>query len=90
MEKVSSANVTKSAGNCGFGHIYWRKPQWKASFLVQRTFRISLVNVNICAGNCELVHIYLKKSLIESLILWEVIFSTCRQHELAFQHKDIK
>ena len=23
--KNSSVNVTKSAGNCGFGHIYWRK-----------------------------------------------------------------
>ena len=22
----SSANVTKSAGNCGFAHIYWRNP----------------------------------------------------------------
>ena len=21
-----SVNVTKSAGNCGFGHIYWRNP----------------------------------------------------------------
>ena len=26
---ISSVNVTKSAGNCGFGHIYWRNPQWK-------------------------------------------------------------
>ena len=31
---ISSVNVTKSAGNCGFGHIYWRIPQWKTSFLV--------------------------------------------------------
>ena len=23
--KISSVNVTKSAGNCGFGHIYWKK-----------------------------------------------------------------
>ena len=22
--RISSVNVTKSAGNCGFGHIYWR------------------------------------------------------------------
>ena len=22
--RVSSVNVTKSAGNCGFGNIYWR------------------------------------------------------------------
>ena len=23
---ISSLNVTKSTGNCGFGHIYWRNP----------------------------------------------------------------
>ena len=31
--RTSSVNVTKSAGNCGFGQIYWRNPQWKTSFL---------------------------------------------------------
>ena len=24
--RISSVNVTKSVGNCGFGHIYWRNP----------------------------------------------------------------
>ena len=24
--RIPSVNVTKSAGNCGFGHIYWRNP----------------------------------------------------------------
>ena len=24
--RISSINVTKSTGNCGFGHIYWRNP----------------------------------------------------------------
>ena len=24
--RISSVNVTKSAGNCGFGHIYWKNP----------------------------------------------------------------
>ena len=24
--KISSVNVTKSAGNCGFGHVYRRNP----------------------------------------------------------------
>ena len=33
--QISSANVTKSAGDCGFGHIYWSNLQWKASFFVQ-------------------------------------------------------
>ena len=27
--------MTKPAGNCGFGHIYWRNSQWKTSFFVQ-------------------------------------------------------
>ena len=27
--KISSVNENKSAGNCGFGHIYWGNPQWK-------------------------------------------------------------
>ena len=33
--RISSVNVTKSADFCGFGHIYWRNPQWKTSFFVQ-------------------------------------------------------
>ena len=32
---ISSVNVTKSAGNCVFGHNYWRNPKWKTSFFVQ-------------------------------------------------------
>ena len=24
--RIFSVNVTKSAGNCGFGDIYWRNP----------------------------------------------------------------
>ena len=24
--RISSVNVTKTAGNCGFGHIYWKNP----------------------------------------------------------------
>ena len=38
---ISSVNVTKSAVSWGFGHIYGRNPQWKASFFLQckeRTF----------------------------------------------------
>ena len=31
--RISSVNATKSAGNCGFGHIYWRNTWWKTSFL---------------------------------------------------------
>ena len=33
--RISSVNVTKSAGKCGFSHIYWRNIEWKTSFFVQ-------------------------------------------------------
>ena len=33
--RISSVNVTKSPGSCGFGHIYWRNPYWKTSFFIQ-------------------------------------------------------
>ena len=39
--KIFSVNVNKSAGNYGFGHIYWRNPSSKTSFFVQCFFRIS-------------------------------------------------
>ena len=32
--RISSVNVTKSAVFCGFGHIYWRNPNWKTSFFL--------------------------------------------------------
>ena len=33
--RISSVNVTKSTGNCGFGQIYWKNPLSKISFFVQ-------------------------------------------------------
>ena len=33
--RISSVNVTKSAGNYRFDNIYWRNPLWKTSFFVQ-------------------------------------------------------
>ena len=36
--RISSVNVTKSAGICGFGHICWRHLYWKTSFFVQYLF----------------------------------------------------
>ena len=32
--RTFSTYKTKSAGNCGFGHIYWRNPKQKTSFFV--------------------------------------------------------
>ena len=37
--RISSVNVTKSAVNYGFVHIYWRNPWWKTSFFVRWMFR---------------------------------------------------
>ena len=31
--RIYSVNVTKTAGNCGFGYLYGRNHEWKASFL---------------------------------------------------------
>ena len=33
--RVSWQNPSKSAVSYGFGHIYWRHPQWKTSFFAQ-------------------------------------------------------
>ena len=41
---ISSVNVNKPAGNCGFGHIYWRNPWWKTSFFVW---------ITICSQTCS-------------------------------------
>ena len=37
--QISSVNMTTSAGNCGFGHIYWRNPWWKTLFFIQWPLR---------------------------------------------------
>ena len=39
--KISAINVTKSAGNCRFRHIYSRNPEWKISFFAQCEFLCS-------------------------------------------------
>ena len=33
--RISSVDVTISAGNCRFGYVYWRNPSWKTSYFVQ-------------------------------------------------------
>ena len=45
--RISSVNVTKSAGICGFGNIYWSNPYWKTSFLVhtRRLFTTGLISL---------------------------------------------
>ena len=50
--RISSVNVTKSAGKCRFGHIYWGNPSWETLFFVQcsfsqRSFIVPRVDVRI-------------------------------------------
>ena len=47
-------NVTKSTGNCGFGHIYWRYSQWKTlganynkQFFQKKEYITKIRNINI-------------------------------------------
>ena len=35
VHKKWSFTLRISSVSCGFGHIYWRKPEWKTSFFVQ-------------------------------------------------------
>ena len=44
--RISSVNVAKFIGNCGFGHIYWRNPEYKTSFSSNST--VIRVPKNFC------------------------------------------
>ena len=46
--RISSLNVTISAVSYGFGHICWRHPQWKTSFLVQWKIRSTCARKMLC------------------------------------------
>ena len=54
--RISSVNVTESAGNCGISHIYWGNLQWKTSFFVQCPLKKVLLEIsqnshdNICTS----------------------------------------
>ena len=46
---ISSVNETKSTGNSGFGHIYWRNPLCQIYSILEpgKYFHISLTNVKV-------------------------------------------
>ena len=44
--RISSVNVTKPEGNCGFGHIYWRFPLRISQLLLENALGMSK-NVSI-------------------------------------------
>ena len=45
--RISSVNVTKSAGNCRFGHIYWKNLNGKFNFLCRRNSWFNVPNNQI-------------------------------------------
>ena len=45
---ISSVNVAQSI--CGFGHIFWRNPKWKTSFLVQCKLADEILFLKIYKG----------------------------------------
>ena len=58
--RISSVNLTKSGGNCGFGHIYWRNPEWKTSFSVQCEWsNIFRENISFLLITCFWMDFYL-------------------------------
>ena len=57
---IFSVNVTKSAANCGFGHVYWRNPSWKTSFFVQCTGWVSISAFSSFVGIPIEIPIYAK------------------------------
>ena len=86
---ISSVNVTKSAGNCAFGHIYWRNPQWKTSFFMQ--WKITLLSTHFSGMfrsllSCNL-NFFMKTRLlfISWWIVIERILETLAQYLLILQ-----
>ena len=58
--------------NCGFGHIYWRNPWWKTSFLVQ-WFKNPSIPLEASKDACEYV-INISKVYIFSNLKWKNIW----------------
>ena len=38
--RIFSVNVTRSAGYCEFGHIYWRNPKWKTCVVHYKSYEL--------------------------------------------------
>ena len=58
---ISSVNAIKSTVICGFGHIYYRNPEWKTSFFEQCIIgqirysnpRTYLLSNNLCSESSQ-------------------------------------
>ena len=65
--RISSVNVTKSAGNCGFGHICWRNPLWKILLFVRCNIDISEWSKNGQLGCVN--HIKINRNVVETIFI---------------------
>ena len=82
--RISSVNVTKSAGNCGFGQVYWRNPYWKSSDFVQwlysrshyKNYRwlSSIFEAGNTMASCKIANfcLFFRKTLIHVIFLNEM------------------
>ena len=74
--RISSVNVTKFAVFCGFGHIYWRNPQWKSSLLYSISIRICKIGIckwlygHFILYNTRHLDGNFKKSTSQSFLIW--------------------
>ena len=68
--RISSVNLTKSAANSGFGHIYWRNLNGKLRFLCRVLFSFSFyfylyihthLSMEMCMWLCEYVPVWLSE-----------------------------
>ena len=51
--RISSVDVTRSARNCRFGHIYWRNRQWQCEWLVTEYCNHSVSFICLLHVNCR-------------------------------------
>ena len=65
--RTSSINVTKSAGNCGFGHIYRRNPNLITLFLCGKSKEFQLIS---CCANCAFPENFHTRKLSEFTVFY--------------------
>ena len=89
--RISSVNVTKSAGHCGFGHIYWINPSQYTHDVYTMSptlkWRVSTglkENLITCTVEKHKIRANWKNKL------WNLETSTCNINQLQFVIKSLK
>ena len=79
--KISSVNVTKSDGHCGFGHIYWRNPQWKTLILsIDQQF----TSISLSINTKKVINVDIKEQWSKNWFLWNSYRQRCQLLENKF------